>query len=244
MIPDDVKSRLINSAGPAFSERGYDAVGIREICQAAGVNVAAVNYHFGDKRGLYVACLRHAQACHVEEMSQPEWPADVTPADKLRAFIRTSLETKLDGERPQWHLELILREMARPTDACREIVEDYIRPTADALGVILRELLPDSEWNREGWLIGFSIIAQVLFYYVHQPVIRILIGDEAFETLNIDLLTDHITRFCLAALGKGPAVTTEQGVVGGQTSEVGGQRSDEVFPTSDLRPPTSQGHAS
>ncbi len=205
-MADDVKSRLIEIAGEAFGERGYEAVGVREICQRAGANVAAVNYHFGDKRGLYVACLRHAQSCRVDDLAAPEWPADFAPADKLRAFIRGMLESKLDSSRPPWHLEMMLREMGRPTDACREIVEDYIRPMAEALAEILRELLPGADWNRQTWMIGFSIIGQVLFYHINQPVIRLLMGPGGFDALTLDDLTDHITRFSLAAIGQGAPV--------------------------------------
>lgn len=211
---DDIKSRLIDSAGEAFAEKGYDAVGIREICQDANANVAAVNYHFGDKRGLYVACLRVAQSCRVEELAIPVWPAEFSPADKLRAFVRGMLESKLASSRPRWHLELMLREMARPTDACREIVEDYIRPMANTLAAILQELMPGSEWNERSWLIGFSVVAQVLFYYVHQPVVRILMGPDSFESLSVDMLTDHISRYCLAAIGQGPPVTAHESPVG------------------------------
>jgi AcrR family transcriptional regulator len=209
-MSDDIKSRLIESAGEAFAEKGYDAVGVREICQTAGANVAAVNYHFGDKRGLYIACLRHAQTCNVDDQANPNWPPDFNPADKLREFIRGMLESKLNASRPRWHLELMLREMGRPTDACREIVEDYIRPMANTLGAILQELMPDSVWNDRTWLIGFSIVSQVLFYYENQPVIRILMGSENFESLNVDVLTDHISRFCLAALGQGAPVLADK----------------------------------
>src|SRR5258708_5297063 len=134
---DDTRSKLVDVAGEAFAERGYDAVGVREICQLAGANAAAVNYHFGDKRGLYVACLRHAQSCQVDELTPPHWPEGCSPADKLRAFIRAMLESKLASSRPRWHLELMLREMVRPTDACQEIVEDYSRPLADTPARIL-----------------------------------------------------------------------------------------------------------
>ena len=206
---DDTKIRLVNSAGEAFAERGYDSVGVREICQDAEANVAAINYHFGDKRGLYVACLRHAQSCRVDELTPPQWPADLSPADKLRAFVRAMLESKLASSRPRWHLELMLREMARPTDACREIVEDYIRPMADTLAGILQELVPGWSRNPQSWLIGFSIVSQVLFFYVHQPVVRILMGQEGFDSLNLEMLTDHITRYSLAAIGQGPPVTAD-----------------------------------
>lgn len=210
-MADDIKDRLIEIAGAAFGERGYEAVGIREICQGAGANVAAVNYHFGDKRGLYVACLRHAQSCRVDDLAVPQWPADFAAADKLRAFIRGMLESKLDASRPQWHLDMMLREMSRPTDACREIVEDYIRPMAESLGGVLQELHPGAVWDRRAWLIGFSIIAQVLFYQINQPVIRLLMGETEFASLTLDDLTNHITQFTLAALGQGPPC--ERGLV-------------------------------
>jgi AcrR family transcriptional regulator len=213
MIPDDIKTRLIDAAGQAFAQRGYEAVGIREICHEAKANVAAVNYHFGDKRGLYIAALRHAQSCSVDEMQEPVWPPGMTPQDKLQTFIRAMLESKLAPERPQWHLELMLREVTRPTDACREIVEDYIRPMARTLFSILQEMLPGVTLNQQTWMIGFSIVAQVLFYQLNQSIVRLLMGEKGFESLTLDVLTDHITQFCLAAIGQGPPVTLDQPAV-------------------------------
>ena len=204
-MQEDIKTRLVEVAGELFGERGYEAVGVREICQQASANVAAVNYHFGDKRGLYVACLRHAQSCRVDDLVLPQ-SADMPAAEKLRHFIRGMLESKLDPTRPQWHLELMLREMGRPTDACSEIVEDYMRPMAESLAEIMQGLLPGDQWNRQTWMIGFSIIAQVLFYHVNQPVVRLLMGPDGFDTLSLDVITDHIKRFSLAAIGQGPPV--------------------------------------
>jgi AcrR family transcriptional regulator len=206
-MADDVRQRLMDSAGKSFAEKGFEAVGVREICQDAGANVAAVNYYFGDKRALYCACLRHAQTCHVEEAASPDFPPGMPPEEKLRAFIHASLKAKLDPSRPQWHTDLMLRELTRPSDTCREIVEDYIRPMANALGEILQELQPGAQWDRHMWLVGFSVVSQMLFHQVHQPVVRLLMGDEAYQALSLDVLTDHITRFSLAAMGRGPAVT-------------------------------------
>lgn len=220
MVGETVKSLLIEAAGKAFGESGYDAVGVRDICRAAKVNVAAINYYFGDKRGLYVACLRHAQSCRVEDIASGRWPAEFTPIDKLRGFIRAMLESKLDSTRPAWHLEMMLREMARPTDACREIVEDYIRPMAEALAEILRELLPGAQRNQQTWMIGFSIVAQVLFYHVNQPVIRLLMGEESYGSLSLDGLTDHITQFSLAAIGLAPSVLGPAGDTSTIASEI------------------------
>ena len=55
---DLTRDKLIEAAGSVFAERGYRAATIREICRRAGANVAAVNYTFGDKMGLYTEVLR------------------------------------------------------------------------------------------------------------------------------------------------------------------------------------------
>src|ERR1700676_2168363 len=58
--PDLTRDKLIEAAGYVFAERGYRAATIREISRRAGANVAAVNYTFGDKMGLYTEVLRHS----------------------------------------------------------------------------------------------------------------------------------------------------------------------------------------
>lgn len=205
---DDTKQRLINAAGEMFAEKGYEAASIRDICQRAEANLAAVNYHFGEKRQLYVAAVRHAQCCRQEDVPFPDWPAEMPAVERLRAFIETMFARMLAGDRPQWHLEIMLRELARPTEACAAVVEDYIRPMADKLREILRDLLPEQLTEQQRWMIGFSIVGQILFYYVHQPIIRLLIGHAGVEPMPLDQLADHVTRFTLAAIGAGPAVVT------------------------------------
>ena len=203
---DDTRQRLLDAAGRIFAEKGYAAAGVREICELAEANVAAVNYHFGDKRSLYVTAVRHAQCCWDEDQPTCEWPADMHPVQRLREYIRSMIERRLSSQRPHWHLELMLRELARPTEACQAVVDDYIRPMADALHAILKDLLGDGFPEERGNLIGFSIVGQVLFYYVHQPIIRLLIGDEAFNRLTIEKLAAHIADFSLAALGLASAL--------------------------------------
>ncbi len=203
---DDTKQRLINAAGEMFAEKGYEAASIRDICQRAEANLAAVNYHFVEKRQLYVAAVRHAQCCRQEDVPFPEWPAEMPAVDRLRAFVETMFARMLAGDRPRWHLEIMLRELARPTEACAAVVEDYIRPMADTLRGILRDLLPDDMSEEQRWMIGFSVVGQILFYYVHQPIIRLLMQNVQTTEMPLDQLANHVTRFTLAAIGAGPAV--------------------------------------
>ncbi|MDB5342502.1 MAG: Transcriptional regulator TetR [Schlesneria sp.] len=203
---DDTRQRLIDAAGAIFAEKGYEAASVRDICQQASANIAAVNYHFGEKKSLYVAAVRHAQSCADSENPEMTWPADMSPVERLRAHILQMLQRKLEGDKPAWHLGIMLREMAFPTEACAAVVEDYVRPMANGMRAILLDLLGHDFPEEKGNMIGFSIVGQVLFYYVHQPVIRLLIGESAHDALTVQKLADHITNFSLAAMGLAPSL--------------------------------------
>ncbi|MGQ0636778.1 MAG: CerR family C-terminal domain-containing protein [Planctomycetaceae bacterium] len=204
--PDDTRQRLIEAAGEIFGEEGFRAATVREICARARANLAAVNYHFGDKFALYVAAVQAAH-CGNAEMLNPQWPADMDAPTKLRVFIREWLRNFLDESRPAWQAKLMLREMAEPTEACAKLVEAYIRPMAQSLHDILIDLLPANVREDDRWLIGFSIVGQCLFYKVHRPVAELLFGKERYGELDLDRLSEHISRFSLAALGQGPAIS-------------------------------------
>src|SRR5947209_10253431 len=83
--PDLTKTRLLEAAGAEFAEKGFDVARIRSICQRAGANVAAVNYHFGDKEQLYIAAVLEAHRCG---MANPPESAqrEGTPGERLRQY--------------------------------------------------------------------------------------------------------------------------------------------------------------
>ena len=73
------RERILSAAGQEFALNGFEAATVRDICLAAGVNVAAVNYYFGDKRRLYIESVKHAHEQRVRQVPLPEWAAG-TPA--------------------------------------------------------------------------------------------------------------------------------------------------------------------
>src|SRR3954454_15578950 len=89
---DATRQHLLEAAGEVFAEVGIRGATVREICQRAGANVAAVNYHFGDKEKLYLEVLRRSQ-----EQAYQKFPTDYgiqpgsTAEEKLKAFVRSFL---------------------------------------------------------------------------------------------------------------------------------------------------------
>jgi AcrR family transcriptional regulator len=202
---DQTKARLLEAAGEEFAEKGFDAATVRSICARAGVNLAAVNYHFGDKEQLYTRAVFEAHRCGTE-MIPEHLLFEGSPVEQLRRFIHHFLSNTLAVDRSGgWHHALMLRELHRPTAACRTLVDQVIRPKFERLTRILTQLRPDLE-GRSLAATAFSVIGQCLHYRMARPIAERLIGTEAFAQLDADFLSDHITEFTLKALGVDSAV--------------------------------------
>jgi TetR/AcrR family transcriptional regulator, regulator of cefoperazone and chloramphenicol sensitivity len=197
---DTTRQRLLDAAETIFAEKGYKAANIREICERAGANIAAVNYHFGGKEQLYVETVRHAYESMEQAAPMPDWPAEMPVEQRLRDFIRTFLSRLLLQPESACPMQLIMREVTEPTAACQEFVEGHVRPTFAMLMSILDPLLPANVGQSERNLVGGSIIGQCLHYHHSRWILPLLLGPREAASLDVERLADHITRFSLAAL--------------------------------------------
>ena len=209
---DDIRQRLLECGGQVFAERGFEAANVREICERAGVYSAAINYYFGGKENFYKEALKRAHQCRLEQAPLPAWPAGTPPAEKLRAFIRVLTHRLLDKEAPAWFMQLMLRELANPSEAGRELVREFIKPHFELLVGILGEILPPAVPAEKKHLIAFSIVGQCFYHRVAAPVITILVGKAEHKTYTPERVADHIAEFTLAALGREAANHTPQTV--------------------------------
>jgi AcrR family transcriptional regulator len=199
---DPTCERVLDAAGEIFAEKGFKAAAVRDITDRAGVNVSAVNYYFRSKEQLYVETVRAAYEGIAAAVPLPQLPPDLSPADKLRAFIRGFLTRMLCQDGPAWHKNLLMREVGDPTEACAQIVREFVRPMFDALNGILVALLPPEVPVEKRHLIAASIIGQCLHYHHGRHVLRHLVGEEERALHTVDYLTDHIWEFSLAAIRK------------------------------------------
>ena len=108
---DPTKVRLIEAAGEEFAGKGFDATRIRTICDRAGANMAAVNYHFGDKEQLYVETVLDAHRCGMEFGGCGGRHAAGT--GRAAPLFHSSLSDACAGDQPS-------RRLAAPADAARD----------------------------------------------------------------------------------------------------------------------------
>ncbi len=197
---DGVREKILDAAGRVFAERGYKSATIRQICQAAEVNVAAVNYYFGDKEQLYLETVKQAHRRLSAQFPLPPWPAEASPELKLNGFVRAMLARMIGGKATPWEQQLMLREVLHPTNACRELVEEYFRPQLELLLSILGELLPDDTPVHEQRRMAFSIVGQCLFYRIAGDIVEMITANDDQNYFSINQLAEHISNFSLAAI--------------------------------------------
>lgn len=195
---ESAKERLLEAAQEVFAERGYAAASVRDICGQAGVNIAAVNYYFGDKERLYIEAVKTAHSCAMAEPPMPEWPAGYSPWQKLREFIGVVVQRIMRDQKPHL-MQLVMRELSQPTAACAEVVRDSIRPMADVLMSILSELMPGVR-PEECYMFGFSVMGQILIHKQNRPVVRGLMGDDAHDRLTTEHIAQHIFAIMQAGI--------------------------------------------
>jgi AcrR family transcriptional regulator len=197
----DTRERLLEAGGAVFSEAGFRAATVRDIVTRAGANLAAVNYHFGDKEQLYLAVLEHAHATALER-----YPPDLgtTPAssaeERLRAFVRSFLLRILDDGVPAWLGKLMAREMIEPTGALDGLVERVMRPLFTRLVGIVEELAGERADPARVRLCAPSVVGQCLFYRHAQECLRRLGPDALCGRERIEAIADHIAAFSLAGI--------------------------------------------
>lgn len=198
------KNRILESAGEIFGKKGFKDATIRRIAKDAGVNIAAINYHFRDKEGLYRAVLE--EVFHTGFTRFPanlDLPPNAKPEERLRAFIRAMFYRLQSGE--GWggisgRGRLIAREMFDPSPAFELILDRYIKPHKDLLAAIIAEVMDDAPRQELVLPCAISIIGQCIYYAFASTVIGKISAGDAPTEANLDRLADFVWQFSLGGI--------------------------------------------
>jgi AcrR family transcriptional regulator len=193
------RARLLATAERLFGERGFKAVTVREICTAGRANVAAVNYHFGDKLGLY----REVVQLAIDAMRETSEAArrageGQPPEEQLRRFVGVFLHRVLAPGRASIH-RIITREMTEPTPALDLLVEQGVRPRVEYLSGIVAKILGCDPTDKRVRRCVASVQAQAVSYFPNPISERLGFSFEPTPE-NIDDAARHIATFSLAGV--------------------------------------------
>lgn len=196
----ETRDRLLEAASRVFAEQGFRAATVREICELARANIAAVNYHFGDKERLYRAVVAHAAAAALERHPiGAGLPDDPTPEERLCAFVLGFVERLLDEGRPSWHTHLMAREMIEPTGVLREVADTYARPQFELLRAVVTDLLGPAATPERVRLCCCTVVGQCLFYRNCRPMVELLMPEERYGPRLRERIVAHVCDVCVRA---------------------------------------------
>lgn len=198
--PDETRQRIIDAAAEVFAEIGYERSTIRQICQVAKVNVAAVNYHFGDKVELYKAVFRRSMEMAGMQEMRTAIKSIPKAEDRFRHFVTFMCRSIIwqEQDRPLWHARMMAQELAHPSPALQSIVEEGMRPNYEVLLGIVGELIQRPAKHSQTRYCTHSVIGQVQHFRIAYPVIRQLWPDFELTTKRLEELTEHLVQFSLA----------------------------------------------
>jgi TetR/AcrR family transcriptional regulator, regulator of cefoperazone and chloramphenicol sensitivity len=196
----ETRDRLLKAAERLFAGRGFKEVTVREICREAEANVAAVNYHFGDKLGLYRSVVRTVLDAmrEVTESAQRAGAAK-PPEEQLRIYIDIFLRQLLRPESQAMHA-IVNREITDPTPALDDLLEQGVRPRINYLAGVIARMIGCEPSDERVLRCVMSVQAQSIMYARHNPVAERLGFRFKRTAAQIDDAVQHVADFSIAGI--------------------------------------------
>ena len=157
------RERLLEVASAVFAEKGYRDTTVGEICERAGVNTAAINYHFGGKDELYAAAWQNAFNEALRVYPPGGEVADDAPCEqRFHGFISSLLHRVLSEGRLGHAGSLLVRELTHPTEAIDHVRHEAILPLHERASGLIHEILGPGATETDIAFSSMSVIHQCL----------------------------------------------------------------------------------
>lgn len=212
------KQRILTAAAQIFGRKGFKAATVREICQSARVNLAALNYYFGNKEALY-----RTVVTDLLEGAIKRFPADMAtgaaadPPTRLKLFVTAMLHRLLSPgglSGYQSQSRLLARELADPSPVLDSLVQEHIRPQAAILGRIIEDLIGPGADTEQIMRCAFSIMGQCFYYGYAWPITNRVYAMNLADPDTIESLAGHIVDFSLNGIRGFGRGSTDDGAAG------------------------------
>ncbi len=216
----ETRCRLVAAGLELFARHGFDAVTTRQLAEAAGVNQAAIPYHFGGKQGVYLAVAEHVAAqtgarlrplCETVRARLAGTPGRAEVGALLLettlALARIAFEP---AHRDVW-LILLAREQFRPSAAFERLYTEVSGPLHGMLGELVGALVEAPADAPETILLAHAYLGQLIGFLVARAGLQRRLGwpdrPGAEEVAAALAAIERFSRYAIAGMG-GPAGAT------------------------------------
>jgi AcrR family transcriptional regulator len=205
--PVATKDRILDAAEALFMEHGFEATSLRSITAAAGVNLAAVNYHFGSKEELFQAVLtRRLDPMNQERvdllsaLERAAAPAAVSCEQILSAMFVPALRLARDPERGGKNfLRLLGRAYADPAPFIRQFLSGQYAVMIGRFKAAFARALPELPPKELSWRLHF-IMGALSYTLAGTDALKLIAELTSTDAGNDEMLLRRLAPFLLAGL--------------------------------------------
>ena len=204
------KQLLLDAAETLFGERGYEAVGIREIVDRADANLAAIKYHFGSKRDLYNETVRRllerARADgNIWDLLNGPFADPEEAAAALGSFIGQHCYRVLEGGVSTAAARLFLMEAIWPSEAFDDVIDEHFRPCMERLERVSCAINP-SITPDEAVMLANSVMAPLAYQRIYRRIIDSMWRREQPMSEHALELGESLALFVIRGIGANDAL--------------------------------------
>jgi len=199
----ETRTRILDAAEELFMQQGFGGTSMRLLTSKAGVNLAAVNYHFGSKDALIEAVFRRRldpmNVARIAALDVLE--ASGTPdADAIiRAFVGASLRMLEDAKGGRNFIRLLGRTYTEPAKGIRHLIGQMYAPTMQRYKAALERALPQMPREELVWRMHF-MFGTLAYTLAATDTVQLIAGSKPEDRYDARLLEDRLTAFLAAGL--------------------------------------------
>ena len=205
--PAATKQRILDTAEGLFMGHGFEATSLRSITAAAGVNLAAVNYHFGSKEELFQSVLtrrldpmNHARLALLTRLEAKAAPRALSCEKILTALFVPALNLARDPERGGKNfLRLLGRAYADPAPFIRQFLSTQYAQMIARFKAAFARALPNLPRKELSWRLHF-IMGALSYTLAGTDALKLIAELNPHETDNDEILLRRLAPFLLAGL--------------------------------------------
>ena len=205
--PAATKERILDAAETLFMEHGFEATSVRVITAAAGVNLAAANYHFGSKEELFQAVLtrrldpmNQERVALLDRLEHEAAPDPLACERILDALFIPALKLARDPARGGANfLRLLGRAYADPAPFIRRFLSEQYASMIARFKAAFGRALPHMPRKELSWRLHF-IMGALSYTLAGTDALKIIAELNPLETDNDELLLRRLAPFLLAGL--------------------------------------------
>jgi len=146
---------------------------VRDVVRLADVNLAAVNYYFGGKEGLYAATI--ADLTSTRAILRPRDDFEKDPVGLLHTHVSVLLRRSMEGGRNAKLSRILAHESMEPTPYFENMIASAIGPEFERLIQLVERVAGKPLERSDAASLALSVMGQCYFYLFAAPAVRALL---------------------------------------------------------------------